>query len=208
MSARREARAAREAEAVQSTRRARKEKSLWHYLAAGISAGLLLLVVVVGVLVIIVPMLTGSQALTVLTSSMRPTYPEGTLIIVQPTDIQQLRIGDPITYQQESGAAVFVTHRIVSISRSTDGTTTLITKGDNNPSPDRDPVYDYQVVGKVWYSLPWIGYLNNAVGGQGRSWIVIAAAVLLFGYAGWQFISSLRGRKAKGEDATAQSPAP
>ena len=190
MSARREARAAREAEA-------KTEKSVWHYLAAGISGGLLLLVVIVGVLVIIVPMLTGSTPLTVLTSSMRPTYPEGTLIIVQPTDPQQLRIGDAITYQQESGVATYVTHRIVSISQSTDGSTAFITKGDNNPSPDRAPVTEPQVVGKVWYSLPWIGYLNNAVGGGERSWIVVGLAILLFGYAGWQFIGSLRQKRPK-----------
>ncbi len=201
MSARREARAARE----QTTT---KEKSLWHYLAAGISAGLLLLVVTIGVLVIIVPMLTGSTPLTVLTSSMRPTYPEGTLVIVKPTDAQDLRIGDPITYQQESGRAVYITHRIVSISRSTDGTTTFITKGDNNPSPDREPVMDVQVVGKVWYSLPWIGYLNNAVGGGDRSWIVIGLAVLLFGYAGWQFIGSLRGKRAKQAESVPEPPGP
>ena len=198
MSARREARAARQAAEA-------KEKSIWRYLLAGISAGLLLLVVTVGVLVIIVPMLTGSQALTVLTGSMRPTYPEGTLIIVKPIEIREVRIGDTITYQRESGVAVYVTHRVVSISRSTDGTTTLVTKGDNNPSPDRDPVLDVQVVGKVWYSLPWIGYLNNAVGGQGRSWLVIGAVVLLFGYAGWQFIGSVRGRKPK-RDVAVEPP--
>jgi len=190
MSARREARAARE----QSER---KEKTVWSYLAAGISGGLLLFVVLIGVLVIVVPMLTGSQALTVLTGSMRPTYPEGTLVIVKPTDPNELRIGDPITYQKESGVATFVTHRIISVSRSTDGTTSFITQGDNNPSPDPEPVREVQVVGKVWYSLPWIGYINNAVGGGEKSWIVVGLAILLFGYAGWQFIGSLREKRPK-----------
>lgn len=192
MSARREARAAREAAG-------RKEKSVWQYLLAGLSAGLLLIVVALGLLVIVVPMVTGSTPRTVLTSSMVPALPPGTLVIVQPTDAQDVHIGDVVTYQLVSGQDVFVTHRVISIARSTSGETTFITKGDNNAAPDPDPVLPVQLEagGRVWYSLPWIGWLNNAVGGAGKSWLVIGAAVLLFGYAGWQFIGGLFDSRSK-----------
>ncbi len=189
MSQRREARAARDADQ-------RREKGFWSYLLAGISGGLLLLVVGVAVVVIVIPMVTGSVALTVLTQSMEPTYPPGTLVIVQPVATNDIRIGDPITYQLRPGEPELVTHRVVAISRSTGGELAFTTKGDNNDVADA-PVIADQVKGRVWYSVPWIGWLNNAVGGGGKTWLVIGAAVLLFGYAGWQFISSLFDRRSK-----------
>ena len=202
MSARREARAAREAAA-------RREKSAWQYLLTGISMGLLLIVIAVAAAVIVVPMATGSTPRTVLTSSMVPVYPPGTLVIDRPVNPEDVRIGDVVTYQLASGQDLFVTHRVISISRSTSGETTFITKGDNNGSPDPDPVtaVQLQAGGRVWYAIPWIGWLNNAVGGSGKSWLVIGAAVLLFGYAGWQFLSGLLDRKPRRGPAVAEPPA-
>ncbi len=197
MSARREARAALEAAS-------QKEKSVWQYVLTGVSTALLLIVVAIAVMVIVIPLVTGSTPRTVLTSSMVPTLPPGTLVIDKPTSPDDIRIGDVITYQLTSGQDLFVTHRVISISRSTNGDVTFITKGDNNASPDPDPITAVQLStgGKVWYSLPWIGWLNNAVGGGGKSWLVIGAAVLLFGYAGWQFLSGLFDRKPKAKKAT------
>jgi len=202
MSARREARAALEAAN-------KKEKSTGHYVLTGISAGLLLVVIAIAVLVIVVPMLTGSTPRTVLTSSMEPGLPPGTLVIDKPVDPADVRIGDVVTYQLASGQDLFVTHRVISISRSTSGDITFITKGDNNAAPDAAPVSAEQLQsgGRVWYSIPWIGWLNNAVGGSGKSWLVIGAAVLLFGYAGWQFLSGLLDRKPK-RQASAAPPEP
>jgi signal peptidase len=186
-----------------------RERGFWSYLLAGVSAGLLLIVVGIAVLVIIVPWATNSTALTVLTRSMEPVYPPGTLVIVQPVSAQDIRIGDPITYQIRSGEAEYVTHRVVAISRSTLGELSFTTKGDNNAVADKAPVVPDQIQGRVWYSLPWIGWLNNAVGGGGKSWLVIGLAVLLFGYAGWQFIGSLFDRKKKSQPAApAEEPAP
>ncbi|MEX1079014.1 MAG: signal peptidase I [Homoserinimonas sp.] len=170
-----------------------KPHGLWHYLGVGLSAGLLALVLLVGVLVIVVPAATGSTPMTVLTSSMEPTYPPGTLIIVKPIDSQDIRIGDPITYQIESGKEAVVTHRVIAITNSTDGSTTFTTQGDNNGAPDAVPVIPEQVKGKVWYSVPWIGYLNNLVGGDNRGLIVPVIAIGLFLYAGYMLASGIAG---------------
>jgi len=178
---------------------ARRERPFWRYLLTALSTALLLGVVAIAVLVIVVPMVTGSTPRTILTSSMEPAYPAGTLVIDRPVDPAEVRIGDVITYQLASGEDLFVTHRVVSISRSTNGDIAFITKGDANSDPDRVPVTEAQLSsgGEVWYAIPWIGWLNTAVGGSGRSWLVIGAAVLLFGYAGWQFLSGLLERKPR-----------
>ncbi|MCB1280791.1 MAG: signal peptidase I, partial [Salinibacterium sp.] len=89
----------------------KKEKGLLHYLGVGVSAGLLALVLLIGAMAIVVRAVTGSTPMTILSGSMTPTYPIGTLIIVKPVDPDTLAIGDTITYQIESGKPEVVTHR-------------------------------------------------------------------------------------------------
>jgi signal peptidase len=174
-----------------ASRRAAKPRGLFYYLGVGLSAGLLAFVLLVGVLVIVVPAATGSTPMTVLTGSMEPTYPPGTLIIVKPIDAQDVRIGDPITYQIESGKEAVVTHRVIATTSSSDGTLSFITKGDNNGVADANPVIPEQLRGKVWYSVPWIGYINNLATGSMRGWIIPAIAVALFAYAGYMLASGI-----------------
>ncbi|WFR72163.1 signal peptidase I [Prescottella defluvii] len=102
----------------------------------------LLLVAMVGILAltIVIPRLAGATPYTVLTSSMEPTYPPGTLIVVKPQDSQSLQVGDAITYQWESGKPEVVTHRIVAVQRTSDGELRFTTQGDDNSSPDESPL--------------------------------------------------------------------
>jgi signal peptidase I len=172
------------------TRRSAKPRGILYYLGLGVSAGLLGLLLLVGALVIVIPAVSGSTPMTILTSSMEPTYPPGTLIIVQPVDVNDIAIGDAITYQIESGKPEVVTHRVVSIS-SIGAEKSFITKGDNNAVADPSPVQPVQVRGSVWYAVPYIGYANTLVNGDNRSVIVPVIAMALFAYAGWMFASGI-----------------
>ena len=174
------------------------EKSLRHYLGFALSGSLLVIVIALGVLVILVPAISGGTALTVLTQSMEPKLPPGTLIIIRPTPIGDIKLGDVLTYQIKSGQPEVVSHRVISRSVDTKGRTTFITKGDNNDLPDAGPVRKVQIKGTLWYSIPWLGYLNNVVGGQGRSLLVPLVAAALFIYAGYMLASSVvSSRKRK-----------
>ena len=172
------------------SRRALRTRGLLYYIGLGLSAGLLGLLALIGALVIVIPAVTGSTPMTILTGSMQPTYPPGTLIIVKPIETADIRIGDPITYQIESGKPDVVTHRVIAIA-TTDGETTFTTKGDNNSAADAKPVQPLQVRGTVWYAVPYIGYVNTIVNGDNRSWIVPLSAVALFAYAGWMLASGI-----------------
>lgn len=181
------------------TARRKKEKprGIMHFLGVGLSAGLLGLVVLLGVLVIIVPFATGSTPMTVLTNSMAQSYPPGTLIIVRPIAAEDIRIGDAITYQLKSGEPAVVTHRVIEVTTSTASGVTFITQGDNNAVPDDAAVRPVQVQGSVWYSVPWLGYANSLVNGEHRAWIIPAIAVALFLYAGFMFASGIGGQLRK-----------
>ncbi|MBB5642693.1 signal peptidase I [Cryobacterium roopkundense] len=165
------------------------EKSLWHYLGLVLSAAVLLLVIALAVMLIVVPKATGSIPLTVLTSSMEPGFPPGTLIIVRPVDPSDLRLGDVITYQMQSGKPGVITHRIMAINSSSAGDLTFVLQGDNNSEPDLEEVLAEQIQGRLWYSVPFIGFVNSAVNGENRAWIIPVGAVLLFSYAGYMVAS-------------------
>ncbi|GHD80333.1 signal peptidase [Salinibacterium amurskyense] len=186
-----------------------KSHGILYYLGMGISGGLFALVLLVGALVIIVPNLAGALPLTVLTSSMEPGLPPGTLIVVKPIDTDEIAVGDVITYQIESGKAGVITHRVTGITNSSDGSRTFTLKGDNNDVADELQVLPVQVQGKLWYSVPWIGYVSNFVNGSAKAWLVPIIAVALFVYAGFMITSGIisGARKRKRRRARAQREA-
>lgn len=129
--------------------------------AAGtvIVAGLLVLVCGLLVATVGVPIATGSDTYTVLTRSMEPGLPPGTLLVVRPVGADALHVGDVVTYQLASGKPDVVTHRIVRVEASSDGTRRYITRGDANAVADAAPVRAEQVRGRVWYAVPAVGWL-------------------------------------------------
>ena len=183
----------------------KREHGIVYSIGLGLSFGLLALVVGLGVVSILLPAAVGATPLTVLTQSMEPTYPPGTLVIVTPIAADDIRIGDPITYQIEPGQPELVTHRVVAIAKTTAGGVTFTTQGDNNDAADENPVVTDQITGKVWYSVPWIGFVNSWVGGESRGLLLPIIAVALFGYAGWMFIGGMVSRSRKKARVTSPS---
>ena len=173
------------------------EKSLVHYLGVAVSAAVLALVAGLAALVIVVPLVAGGTALTVLTSSMEPKYPAGTLIVTKPTPVDEIRVGDVLTYQIRSGSPAVISHRVITRSISTDGTTSFITQGDNNSDPDSEPVRAVQAKGTLWYAIPLLGWVNNAISGESRGILVPLVAGSLFAYAGWLVVSALLARRRR-----------
>nr|WP_254281078.1 signal peptidase I [Frigoribacterium sp. VKM Ac-2836] len=148
--------------------------------------------------------------MTVLTSSMEPRLPPGTLIVVEPTAVDEIHLGDVVTYQIESGRPEVISHRVIEVVSSSDGGTAFVTKGDNNSEPDEALVLPEQVRGTLWYSVPWLGFVNQVVNGDARSWIVPLVAIALLGYAGYALAAGLveaQRRRARARTRKAR-PAP
>ncbi|QEW01976.1 signal peptidase I [Microbacterium lushaniae] len=173
-----------------------RRHSLLHYLAVSISAAILALMLAVAAAVIGLPALAGGSAMTVLTQSMEPRLPPGTLVVIRPTDPDEIRVGDVITYQIRSGEAAVVSHRVVSKTYE-NGELTFITKGDNNPDNDPEPVQAVQIRGTLWYSLPLLGWVNSVLNGPNRVIVLAVVAGGLFLYAAGVFFSCARGRRRR-----------
>lgn len=148
-----------------------------------ISWVLLALVALLAVVVVLVPLITGAKPYTILTGSMAPEYPPGTLVVVEPADASEINLGDVITYQLDSGRPEVVTHRVVSVGAAADGEPLFVTRGDANDADDPDPVMPVQIVGKLWYAVPYIGWINNVVSGEARAWAlpVVVGALFVYG---------------------------
>lgn len=143
---------------------------------------------------VLVPRLGGATPYTVLTGSMVPTYPPGSLVVVRPVDPESIQTGDAITYQLESGKPAVVTHRVVSQGYDGNGEIVLRTQGDANEDPDPKPVKVAQVKGAVWYSVPYLGRVNNLLTGNERQLAVYAAAAGLLGYSLLSFTGAARNK--------------
>lgn len=121
----------------------------------GILSGIILLVLAVLAGLLIIPKLMGYEEMAVLTGSMEPNYPVGSLIFVKEIEPDQLEVGDVITYRLDSDTVV--THRIVEIDKEAQ---TVTTKGDANSSNDGSPVPYSKIVGKAHFKIPYLGYVS------------------------------------------------
>ena len=154
-------------------------------------------VVVVLAIAVLIPRIAGATPYTVLTGSMQPHYPPGTLVVIKPINTDALQTGDVATYQIASGDPTVATHRIVAVGVTLDGGRVFTFQGDANNAPDPEPVLPVQIKGKLWYSVPYLGYLNNALNGGQRQIAVWIVSTLLIGYAAFMFVGAIRDRRRK-----------
>ena len=111
-----------------------------------------LVVLLAAAAIIFVPMLLGYKEMAVLSGSMEPAIPVGSLIYVKPVEATELQVGDVCTYYLTDGET-FVTHRVISINPDNQ---TLVTQGDANDVSDGDIQFS-QVYGKADFHLPYLG---------------------------------------------------
>lgn len=113
----------------------------------------------------------GYRSYTVLTGSMRPSIPPGSIVIVHPKSSYQ--VGDVITF---GANGTVVTHRIQSATKRMQ----FVTKGDSNRYSDTHAVSWKDIVGSVKTVIPYVGYLTQfARTLPGFIGLVIAPSVIL-----------------------------
>ena len=123
-----------------------------------------------------VPQVMGFSILQVLTGSMEPTIPEGSMLLIQETDPKSLQPGDIISFfsPDPSLDGALNTHRIQQVVAESD-TLEFITKGDANFLEDQQPVAAQQVVGKVIFISPTLGKFVRLISNP----LVFGLAILL-----------------------------
>ncbi|HUW44670.1 MAG TPA: signal peptidase I [Dehalococcoidia bacterium] len=97
---------------------------------------------------------------TVISGSMRPTLDVGDVIIVAKVPADTIEPGDIIQFREAEG--ITTVHRVVEF-QEIEGNMVFITQGDANRAPDPDPVLAANVVGKVIFNIPKVGWAAIAV---------------------------------------------
>lgn len=132
---------------------------------------------VVILLLVITIKVSGIQLYTVLSGSMEPNYPTGSLIAVKEIEVEELKEGDVITYKL-SGTTI-ATHRIVEVLDE-DNSLKFRTKGDANEDADASPVIAENVIGTPFVTIPKGGYIASyAQSPEGKKKIITVFAVLM-----------------------------
>lgn len=153
--------------------------------------GLLAMITVI----VVIPRIVSAAPYTILTGSMRPTLPPGTLVVARPVDPTSIGIGTVITYQIESGKPEVVTHRVVAISWDRSGNPVWRTQGDANGAVDEGWIRPVQVKGALWYSVPYLGRANLLLGNGQRRVLSYLVAGLLLLYAVNTWAGAYRHRR-------------
>jgi signal peptidase I len=116
-------------------------------------------------------------------SSMSPTINHGDAVMVYGVAFHSLHAGDIIVFKDPRGGSQTIVHRIVAVQDDGNGSTYLLTKGDNtNTNPTIDPwkVTQQYYLSKVILVVPLVGYISPALWGlSGFSAILPIAFVVI-----------------------------
>ncbi len=88
---------------------------------------------------------------SVVSGSMRPEIPVGSAVFI--TRAQNYYINDIISFRYQNK---IITHRLVYAGRY------FLTKGDANNVIDQFQIDKSQIIGKVFFNIPYIGYLQES----------------------------------------------
>jgi signal peptidase len=108
------------------------------------------------------PHFLGVSFFTVYGGSMVPAIPIGSIVAAKSVEASAIKVGDIITFRTGTEADKVVTHRVVEVSNN-GGALSFHTAGDNNANSDGSAVLAENVVGKVWFHVPFLGYLSSFV---------------------------------------------
>ena len=118
----------------------------------------------------------GYKCFNIITGSMTPTMPVGTIVIVKNVDIASVEVGDVVTFTQGDSK---VTHRVVEkvVNR---GNVMLYTQGDAAQNQgSRETVTKQNYVGVVVFHVKYLGYLFEIIR-DNIIYIVVAAVLAMF----------------------------
>lgn len=130
----------------------------WRVLNAAKIVAFLVVLILAGLsLLTMLPLRTPIKPFIVLTGSMNPTIPTGSIAFVE-RGFEGLKIGDIVTFKRPDKPVDNVTHRIVK-EENVDGKTVYITRGDANNSDDLWKVRKEAIWGKALFNVPLLGYV-------------------------------------------------
>jgi len=141
-------------------------------------------------------LLAGWRPVVLVSGSMAPAMPAGTLVLVRPVPAGEVRVGDVVTVPVP-GTDARVTHRVTGLAHDDDGTRATL-RGDANATDDAAAYPLGDTVLRAAASVPGLG---RAVTGTPATVLAVGAAALVV-------VALLPGRGPDREPRPAPEAAP
>lgn len=146
------------------------------------ATNVLLVVMIMAFVSVIALKMSGFQLFTVMSGSMEPVLPVGSVVLVEPTSYNDIKVGDDVTFVVGEEKVV-VTHRVIE---KNDENQTVTTKGVANDVPD-EPIPQEAIIGLVKADIPAVGkvlYFLSTMQGKICAGITLVALILISFFAG------------------------
>ena len=131
--------------------------------ALNMISNILVIMILIIAILLVTLRIFGFNAYTIMSGSMEPSYPVGSLIYTTNVNPSELHEGDVITFMNDE--TTIVTHRIKEVITETTSSGESVlkfrTQGDANSSPDGKLVHYKNVLGTPTISIPYLGYISH-----------------------------------------------
>ncbi|WP_169337842.1 signal peptidase I [Propionicicella superfundia] len=124
-----------------------------------------------------VSFLVGVRPLVVISGSMEPAIPTGSVVFTRTVPAAELAVGDVVTVERPRVGGL-VTHRIVAMEPGDSGSYELTLQGDANRTPDSS-TYTVSEAGRYMWHVPYLGNVALVLQSRGGILTVVAAGLLL-----------------------------
>ena len=161
----------------------------------GVFGTLIIVLVIVACVPLTVPRLLGYEIYEVVSGSMAPEIPVGSVIYVKHIEPEEIQEQEIIAFWKD---AVPVTHRVLENHKVVGE---FITKGDANEIEDFEPVPYDALIGRVEHHFPMVGSLLTVLAsGMGKLYLLcFAACGVMFNILASRLSDSRREREILAE---------
>lgn len=108
--------------------------------------------------------------------SMEPAIKTGSVVALIPQE--EYKVGDIVMFTGTNLNPTPTTHRIVG-RETDDNTKRFVTQGDSNEEPDYRRITEDEITGKVFLSVPYVGYAARYFGTPNGMATLVATIVIM-----------------------------
>ena len=133
-------------------------------------------IAIILIIAFVVPPIIGFKPYVIKSGSMVPTFEVGDVAYTKKVAFSSLKDGDIIGFRLDDNT--IVTHRVKEKHDSY-----IITKGDANETEDAKYVYENDLIGKVYFHVPYVGYFTSTLNKTAAKVIVVIIVLVNVGLA-------------------------
>ena len=139
----------------------------------------------------------------IISPSMVPNINVYDAVVTMRVPTEKIEMYDVITFLSKDidTHGTPITHRVVGIVETEDGKIGYRTKGDNNNAEDNALIMEDEVIGKVLFRIPMIGYVRTFITSRiGWLLIVVLPCVGVIIYDIGKLVGLIKNSKAKSDN--------